>query len=323
MVKISYTASFLKSLNKGCSFPNQELSNKLDRLNDYAKKTKRGCRGGRFKQRQITVVKDNRPRNQSQQPRPPTVLTPVTHDPPPSQTSTSSCDRTKDPPASVPGFFLTNTRSAMNKLDELDILLHQADNHIDIAVLTETWQSDMISDEFLAIDGFNIFTRARELKRGGGVAVYVKDQIPVTVLKDIKVPEELECLWLWVRPNRLPRKVSGMVVCAVYIPPKSPHQNVLVNHIITTLDELKGKHPDMGVTILGDFNRTDIGPICRAHALTQVVNKPTREDAILDLIITNVKNFYDVPSVSSPVGCSDHVTIYWSPKQGYHIQSSV
>ena len=79
----------------------------------------------------------------------------------------------------------------------------------------------------------------------------------------------------------------------------------------------------MGIAILGDFNRTEIRPICRAHALSQVVNKPTRENAILDLIMTNVKHFYDDPSVSSPVGSSDHVTIYWSPKHGYRIESSV
>ena len=157
---------------------------------------------------------------------------------------------------------------------------------------------------------YNIFTRTRDIKRGGGLAVYVKEQTPVMVLNEIKVPEELECLWLWVRPHRLPRSVSGMVVYAVYIPPKSPHQTLLVNHIISTLDELKIKHPDMGITILGDFNRTEIRPICRAHALSQVVNKPTRVNAILDLIITNVKLFYDDPSVSSPVGSSDHVTIY-------------
>ena len=211
----------------------------------------------------------------------------------------------------------------MNKLDEFDVLLHQSDNQIDIAVLIETWQSDKIPDDFLSTDGYNIFTRTRDIKRGGDVAVYVKEQTPVMVLNEIKVPEELECLWLWVRPHRLPRSVSGMVVCAVYIPPKSPHQTLLVNHIISTLDELKIKHPDMGITILGDFIRTEIRPICRVHALSQVVNKPTRENAILDLIITNVKHFYDDPSVSSPVGSSDHVTIYWSPKHGYRIESSV
>ena len=68
------------------------------------------------------------------------------------------------------------------------------------------------------------------------------------VLNEIKVPEELECLWLWVRPNVVP------VVCTVYIPPKSPHQALSMDHIISTLDELKIKLPDMGITILTGQN---------------------------------------------------------------------
>ena len=120
-------------------------------------------------------------------------------------------------------------------------------------------------------------------------------------------------MWLRARPQRLPRNVSGFVICAVYIPPKSQFQDVLINHIINILDKLKAQNPDLGVVVLGDFNRTDIRPISRAHSLKQVVNKPTRGDAILDLIITNLSNKYASPSVSSPIGRSDHFTLYWSP----------
>ena len=104
----------------------------------------------------------------------------------------------------LPGFFLTNTRSALNKTDELEVLLNRNNIcSIDIAVLTETWQSDKISDEYLAVDGFNVFTKIRTEKRGGGVAVYVRDNIPVTTLNDLNVPDELECIWLSVRPHHV------------------------------------------------------------------------------------------------------------------------
>ena len=177
----------------------------------------------------------------------------------------------------------------MNKVDELEAILKQPySSHNDIAVLTETWQSNMITDDYLAVDGFQIFTKIRTERSGGGVAIYVRDNIPAMVLTNITVPEELECLWLQVRPHRLPRQVSSVVVCAVYIPPKSEYQQTLVNHIVRTLDLLKSKHPDVGLVILGDLNRTDTNPICRAHALKQVVDKPTRNDAILDVIITNI-----------------------------------
>ncbi|XP_033638568.1 uncharacterized protein LOC117299218 [Asterias rubens] len=215
----------------------------------------------------------------------------------------------------------------MNKVDELEAILKQPySSHNDIAVLTETWQSNMITDDYLAVDGFQIFTKIRTERSGGGVAIYVRDNIPAMVLTNITVPEELECLWLQVRPYRLPRQVSSVVVCAVYIPPKSEHQQTLVNHIVRTLDLLKSKHPDVGLVILGDLNRTDTNPICRAHALKQVVDKPTRNDAILDVIITNIKNLYSSPVVSTLVGRSDHNTIYWSPSgnkivNGVHVRS--
>ncbi|XP_072021337.1 uncharacterized protein [Amphiura filiformis] len=74
----------------------------------------------------------------------------------------------------------------MNKFDELEILLKQTDiNPIDIAVVTETWQPDRVDNDFLAVDGFNLFTTTRIEKRGGGVAVYSNENIPVETLPDI------------------------------------------------------------------------------------------------------------------------------------------
>jgi hypothetical protein len=190
----------------------------------------------------------------------------------------------------------------MNKCDELEIILNSTSpSPIDIAVITETWQPDQVSDEYINIDGFNLFTQKRSATKGGGIAVYIKDTIPARELTDIEIPEELECLWLWVRPNRLPRSVAGIAICAVYIPPKSEHQQLLTNYIVSTLDKLKTQHADLGTVVLGDFNRTDINYLCRAHSLNQVVTEPTRNDAILDLIITNMKGLFKKPIVCSPI----------------------
>ena len=49
--------------------------------------------------------------------------------------------------------------------------------------------------------------------------MYVKNDITASPINDIAVPDELECVWVMVRPNRLPREVSAIAVCAVYIPP--------------------------------------------------------------------------------------------------------
>ncbi len=75
--------------------------------------------------------------------------------------------------------------------------------------------------------------------------------------------------------------------------------------------------------ILGDFNRTDIKPLCLGNCLTQVVNKPTRGDAILDLIITDMSNLYHTPNVTSPIGRSDHSCVSWFPKSSRPINVKV
>ena len=48
--------------------------------------------------------------------------------------------------------------------------------------------------------------------------------------------------------------------------------------------------------------------------MRQIVNFPTRGNNILDLILTNMKFFYDSPIKSPPFGLSDHVTVEVQPR---------
>ena len=88
----------------------------------------------------------------------------------------------------------------------------------------------------------------------------------------------------------------------------------MINHIQDTLDSLKSKFPEAGICILGDMNRLDVTQLCINNTLAQVVDKPTRGDAILDKIITNLDQFYTTPTIETPIGLSDHSTVSWLPK---------
>jgi hypothetical protein len=88
----------------------------------------------------------------------------------------------------------------------------------------------------------------------------------------------------------------------------------LISHLIETTDFVRSSKPQAGIILLGDFNHTDIRPLCVGNKLTQVVDLPTREDAILDLIITDFAELYKRPHVSSPIGRSDHNCVSWVPK---------
>lgn len=65
----------------------------------------------------------------------------------------------------------------------------------------------------------------------------------------------------------------------------------------------------------GDFNRQDVGRLCKSHRLKQKVNQPTRWEAMLDLVNTNLSHFYCVPAISNPLAISDHNVITIQPKE--------
>ena len=47
------------------------------------------------------------------------------------------------------------------------------------------------------------------------------------------------------------------------------------------------------------------------HDLSQIICEPTRGSAILDLVITNMQQFYQRPLILAPVGTSDHSVVNW------------
>ena len=84
----------------------------------------------------------------------------------------------------------------------------------------------------------------------------------------------------------------------------------LKNNLINTIDLIRNKHPDHGLVILGDFNDLEIRTLSISQNLKQVVDQPTRESAILELILTNLHNLYDRPDILAPLGSSDHNIVH-------------
>jgi exonuclease III len=78
----------------------------------------------------------------------------------------------------MPTIFVSNIRSIAPKIDELECVVNQNDS--DIVCITETWLSDEIPDNAVAMHGFTLFRKDRET-RGGGVAIFVK---PIFNVKD-------------------------------------------------------------------------------------------------------------------------------------------
>ena len=69
---------------------------------------------------------------------------------------------------------------------------------------------------------------------------------------------------------------------------------------------LSTKYPDAGIIMGADKNKMDITPILNCGLrLKQTVNKFTRQDKIIDILIMNLSKFYNSPIVAPPLNPDD------------------
>ena len=88
----------------------------------------------------------------------------------------------------------TNARSMGNKQEELEVIVWQA--NYDLAAITETWW-DHSQDWSTVMDGYKLFRRDRQGRKGGGGALYIKECFDVEELAVGN--DKFECLWIRIR----------------------------------------------------------------------------------------------------------------------------
>ena len=144
---------------------------------------------------------------------------------------------------SLPSVLLCNARSVFPKIDELraSLLFHP----VDFVAVTESWLHADLPDSAVGIGGYDVHRKDRSGRRGGGVAAFVSSSVPCKRLKNMEHPD-FECLWLNLRPHRLPRSVTSIYFAVVYNPPNSPVQNDLVSYVSDSVDSICGQYPDCG-----------------------------------------------------------------------------
>lgn len=205
-----------------------------------------------------------------------------------------------------------NICSLRNKIQDISEILKEQNVHI--MAISETHLDSTISSFLLNIDGYNICRQDRNIN-GGGVAIYVKSQIPVRVREDLG-SIGVEVIWLQVQ---LPSLKPVFIGCC-YRPPNATV--MYLDQICEMLDRVCDINNE--IYFLGDLNidwnsrccalRNKLLSLTDACNLSQVITKPTRicsradgskSSTCIDLIFTNVAELIS-KVISMPVGCSDH-----------------
>lgn len=209
--------------------------------------------------------------------------------------------------------MVSNVMSLVPKIDEISYVVTLQD--ADIACFTETWLRDIVDNQVINIPNYTLFRKDRVFAQHGGVCLYVKNSINSKELKDLEDPSRnTEVLWSELKPRRLLRGFSRIIIGVVYHPP-SADDNYMINYLLDTLGKIECSYPNAGIIITGDFNRLDISQIINHYNLKQLVNFPTRGERTLDLVLTNFEKYYNEPNKLAPFGLSDHCTISLYPRQ--------
>ncbi|XP_060530471.1 uncharacterized protein LOC132704477 [Cylas formicarius] len=203
-----------------------------------------------------------------------------------------------------------NVRSLLANFDSF--LSQLLSNNYDIVGVSETWLGAGV-DQMVGIPNYNFLHHNHLDRRGGGVGVYVKNNLRCEVLASACL-EHIEYIWVKVLLNN-----RTFMVGTVYRPP-----NTNVSQFFNTLEEsLFNIYSDYDNLIcFGDFNinmlnlDTDLGTrltsVFSTFNIDQYEQEPTRialnSMSLLDLIFTNVKNVSDVRVVDNNI--ADHFLTY-------------
>ena len=159
------------------------------------------------------------------------------------------------------------------------------------------------------IPNFTLLRRDGTSQNHGGVCAYIREsQYKYKRLDDLNWCDDHECLWIYLRPTRLPRGFTCIIIAVIYHPPGADGK-LFQDHLFQTLTLVESKYPNCGIIITGDFNRLNVTRLLNHFRLKQIVKIPTRNDATLDLILTNMHKFYNSPQGYPGFGLSDHNTI--------------
>ena len=212
----------------------------------------------------------------------------------------------------LPVIAVSNLRSLMPKINNFVEDIHQ--RNIGVALLTEVWEKAQKKkhiyqiDRMLHMEGLKYISTPRpSSKRGGGAAIVVPIEKFNLEKLDILIPHNLEIVYGLLRPKSIQKGGVSEIICvSFYCPPKSRKKTKLLDHILTAMHVLMTKYPNAGVIIGADKNELNISSLIDGlPRVRQIVSRNTHKDKILDIILTNLHQFYKVPFIAPPVTPDD------------------
>ena len=255
--------------------------------------------------------------------------------PPPGVPAKFDIDLSDGSSSFLPLCMMLNARSAYNKSNNLREMLHRISPSF--LLISETWErkSNRL-ENILNSRTFKSISYYRKNKSpGGGCAIIYQNNNTFSFKEaDIDVPENIEAVWAVCTPVSAPpeMKVKRIAICSVYISPKSKFKSETIEHIIYSIHLLRAKYNnEINFCIGGDFNKTPINDILESYgALKQICSVPTRKQATLEILLSDLHTLYYPPTTLPPLQVdtdkkgkdSDHDIVIFAPNSNIQYRVS-
>ncbi|GAB0204540.1 hypothetical protein GRJ2_002919600 [Grus japonensis] len=182
----------------------------------------------------------------------------------------------------------------------------------DLISVTEMWW-DGSYDGSLGMEGYGLFRKDRQGRQGGGgVALYVNDQLECMELHLGTDEEQTKSLWVRIKGST---GTGDIIVGVCYRPPDQEDQ---VDKAFYR--QIGATSCSQALVLMGDFNHPNIYwrdnsaghkqsrrfLECVHNFLLQVIEEPTRRGAMLDLVLNSKKGLVGNVKLKGSLGCSDH-----------------
>ena len=203
----------------------------------------------------------------------------------------------------LPNMAVYNHRSIWKKLKNFCLEFHELS--MGVAFHSEVWEKKESKkhkfkiEEMLEMEGIRYISTARPNRRGGGCAITCDNTL--FHLSEIKLenPDNLEVTFATLRPKNIHSPQFVIILCAVYSPPRSRKKSKLIDFISNTYHQLKStKYPSAFFALGGDINDLRVDLLLSISPMfKQTVQKATRGEKILSVIVTDLWEFFQDPEI--------------------------
>lgn len=214
-----------------------------------------------------------------------------------------------------------NIRSAPRNLDSMDSYLQNINIKFDIIGLSETWFNENNIDRY-HLEGYVHEHNYRKEKRGGGVSLFIKNNVNYKPREDLNVLcGSVEALFIEVSKDVIGCNKNIVLGC-IYRPPDSNIEQFIKN--ISDVFNVLNRENNT-VYLLGDFNinllninshrlTADFLETIFSYSFLPIINKPTRvknnSATIIDNILCNDVQNQNLLSGILCTDITDHFPIF-------------